>query len=316
MLSRPDVLVLGGGGVLGEAWLSGVLAGIEDGAEIELRRCEHFVGTSAGSIVAATLAAGVALERPAAGGERSPDGPHAALAAPSLAAALVGRAGRAALTVTTPAVPVLLSLGAPFGALARAAVLRATPRAAGSLADLVRRVEVTGVEFDGRLRVVAVARRSGRRVVFGQPGAPAASVAQAVEASCTIPWMFAPARLGGVEYVDGGFWSPTNLDAAPAGRGTHVLCLNPTAGLAGRGRGIALVRNLSGTATAVEAGALRGRGAIVQTVAPDAACAASMGTNLMDHAPRADVLAAGYRQGLGLARTGGPNGRARRPKER
>ena len=30
MLSPPDVLVLGAGGVLGESWLMGVLAGIED----------------------------------------------------------------------------------------------------------------------------------------------------------------------------------------------------------------------------------------------------------------------------------------------
>ncbi len=57
MLSRPDVLVLGGGGVLGEAWMMGVLAGIEDATGFDLRRCEYFVGTSAGAIVAALLAA-------------------------------------------------------------------------------------------------------------------------------------------------------------------------------------------------------------------------------------------------------------------
>jgi NTE family protein len=65
MLSRPDVLVLGGGGVLGEAWTAGVLAGIEDGTGFDLRRCEHFVGTSAGSIVAARLVAGETPRRPA-----------------------------------------------------------------------------------------------------------------------------------------------------------------------------------------------------------------------------------------------------------
>ncbi len=58
MRSRPDVLVLGGGGVLGEAWLMGVLAGIEDGAGLDLRECEAFVGTSAGALVAAHLVAG------------------------------------------------------------------------------------------------------------------------------------------------------------------------------------------------------------------------------------------------------------------
>ena len=67
MLTRPDVLVLGGGGVLGEAWMMGVLAGLEDATGFDLRRCEHFVGTSAGSIVAARLAAGESPRRPAVG---------------------------------------------------------------------------------------------------------------------------------------------------------------------------------------------------------------------------------------------------------
>jgi NTE family protein len=86
------------------------------------------------------------------------------------------------------------------------------------------------VRFDGRLRVCCVERASGRRVIFGAPGAPPAPVADAVAASCAIPWVFAPVEIGGREYVDGGVWSATNLDAAPARRGTHVLCLDPIAG--------------------------------------------------------------------------------------
>src|ERR1700748_1913913 len=66
--TRPDVLVLGGGGVLGEAWMMGVLAGIEDGADLDLRQCESFVGTSAGAIVAAHLVAGNAPRRPSSVG--------------------------------------------------------------------------------------------------------------------------------------------------------------------------------------------------------------------------------------------------------
>ena len=57
MITPPDVLVLGGGGVLGEAWMMGVLAGIEDATGFDLRECEYFVGTSAGSIVSAHLVA-------------------------------------------------------------------------------------------------------------------------------------------------------------------------------------------------------------------------------------------------------------------
>src|SRR3954464_1616553 len=40
----PDVLVLGAGGVVGEAWLSGVLSGIEEQAGLDLRKVERFVG--------------------------------------------------------------------------------------------------------------------------------------------------------------------------------------------------------------------------------------------------------------------------------
>jgi NTE family protein len=55
----PDVLVLGAGGILGEAWMSAVLTGIEDAATgFDARDCEGYVGTSAGSIVAAALAGG------------------------------------------------------------------------------------------------------------------------------------------------------------------------------------------------------------------------------------------------------------------
>ena len=65
--AAPDVLVLAGGGVIGEAWMTGVLAGIEDEAGADLRGIEAFVGTSAGAIVAARLAAGVAPRRPRRG---------------------------------------------------------------------------------------------------------------------------------------------------------------------------------------------------------------------------------------------------------
>src|SRR3954468_8911430 len=52
----PDVLVLGAGGAVVEAWMTGLLGGLG----LDFRQCEYFVGTSAGAIVAATLAAGQA----------------------------------------------------------------------------------------------------------------------------------------------------------------------------------------------------------------------------------------------------------------
>jgi NTE family protein len=63
----PDVLVLAAGGILGEAWMSGFLAGVEDAQGLDFRETESFVGTSAGSIVAARLAAGERPRRPRGG---------------------------------------------------------------------------------------------------------------------------------------------------------------------------------------------------------------------------------------------------------
>jgi NTE family protein len=138
-------------------------------------------------------------------------------------------------------------------------------------------------------------------VVFGSPGAPAATVGEAVEASCTVPWLFVPVEIGGREYVDGGVWSPTNLDAAPAGRDTHVLCLNPTASLTASHPVLAVMRNVARSAVSVESLVLRRRGAAIKTVAPNTECAAAMGSNFMEQEPRPRVLAAGYRQGLLVA---------------
>jgi NTE family protein len=131
-------------------------------------------------------------------------------------------------------------------------------------------------------------------VVFGAPGAPWASVGEAVAASCAVPWVFAPVRIGEREYVDGGVWSVTNLDAAPAGRDTQVLCLDPTAALT------SVLRRAFRVAVAVELQILRRRGARVQHVGPDDAAVEAMGADFMSSATAPAALAAGYRQGRRL----------------
>jgi NTE family protein len=298
----PDILVLGGGGVLGEAWMMGVLAGIEDAAGIDFRNCEYFVGTSAGSIVAAHLAAGQRPRRPPSPGTRARHSP-AQEAAPETAgmARVAARTGEWALAIASTFAPLALGMAAPGGAVVRGALLRRLPRPPDTLDSLRRHIDGLHARFDGRLRVATVDKASGRRVVFGAPGAPRAAVAEAVAASCTVPWLFAPVQIGGREYVDGGVWSPTNADASPAGPGSHILCLNPTASLAGSADAIGLIRRISRTAAAVETLALRRRGAQVQVIGPSADSAGAMGLNLMDRGPARRVLDAGYRQGLELA---------------
>ena len=301
-LTAPDVLVLAGGGVLGESWMSGVLAGMEDAAGIDLRRVEAFVGTSAGSIVAARLAAGRALRRPDDRADPPPEtGAEADGRSESVVRDALRAAGAFAWAGTAPAASAALALGAPAGALVRAAALARMPSGGRRLDRLHDHVAGWGSRFDGRLRVCAVDRRSGRRVVFGAPGAPPAEVADAVLASCAIPWIFAPVEIGGREYVDGGVWSVTNLDAAPAGRDTQVLCLDTISGLDPRTRRMAAMRGAFRVAAELEIQILRRRGARVSHIGPDAAAANAIGPNLMDRGAAQRVLAAGYRQGRAVA---------------
>ena len=288
----PDVLVLAGGGVIGEAWMTGLLAGIEEEAGADLRDVEAFVGTSAGAIVAARLAAGQPPRRPS-----RPAAPAVSEAEPDEARGLLRTAARWGWAATSPLAPVATALSAPGGALVRSALLSRAPDTGRTLARLHGEIERSGARFDGRLRVCCVDKRSGRRVVFGAPGAPRASVADAVTASCAIPWVFAPVQIGEREYVDGGVWSVTNLDAAPARRETEVLCLDPTASLSSP------LRQAFRVAISVELQILRRRGARVRQVGPDAEAAEAMGTDFMATEPYAAALAAGHGQGRALAST-------------
>jgi NTE family protein len=299
--SPPDVLVLGGGGVLGEAWMSALLAGIEDATGFDTRGCEGYVGTSAGSIVAAALAGGV---RPDArlGALPEPPDPDVDdhLAGPGVTTRAL-RAGMA--SAAAPLASLALPTIAPGGALVRRLALNRLPEGTRSLGGLGRRIDSLGAHFDGRLTVSAVDLDSGRRVMFGEPDAPEATVGQAVEASCAIPGYFRPVRIGGRAYVDGGVWSPTNMDTVSVARGTRVLCLNPTGSMS---HSITSPMGAIGLASRslarVEALTLERRGARVQLVSPDAGSLEAIGPSLMEPGRREQVIAAAVEQGRRIGR--------------
>jgi NTE family protein len=288
MRERPDILVLGGGGRQGDAWMTGVLAGLEDANGIAFASCDHFVGTSAGAVVATKLATGRALRRP---DERVGAASNGHPQLPNWAA-------NTAMAVAAPFANVGLRLAVKPAELVRGAALNVVVHQRGDRLDFRQAFPRQRARFDGRLRIVAVDRRSGRRVVFGSPGAPYATVAQALTASCALPLVFAPAFIGGREYVDGAIWSPTNADAAPAGRDARVLILATMASRHGPWN--APVRAASRAAMLVEASALKARGARVRIISPDRNSAISIGRDLMSDAGLEDTHAAGYAQGLSL----------------
>jgi NTE family protein len=289
------VLVLGVGGLVGEAWMAGFLAGVEERTGIDFRRLDGYVGTSAGSIVAATLAAGVSPRRPPVGEAVEADEDEPVRVDPAWR-----RARRAAFAATYPIANLARGATAPAMAFARAALLASLPSGRQPVIELRRAIAQLGGEFDGRLRIVAVDQGSGKRVVFGAPDAPSASVVDAVAASCAVPSIYPEVSIGGRRYVDGGVWSPSNLDAADVDAGDRVLCLLPT-GSAAHSRST-LVRGvgagLHGSTTAVEVAGARRRGATVRVVLPDLRAARAMGPNPLDATHGPAVLAEGFRQGL------------------
>lgn len=309
-MQRPDVLVLGAGGTIGAAWMGGVLAGLAERTGIDFAACERIVGTSAGSMVAADLLAGVEPRAAAPAPAENGGGPADAEEEAAEAALLVfeadapapeaaadermrQRAARLGAGLASAAgsslAPLALSLGRTPGALVRAAALARVEQPRRTLDDLGARIAGHGLRWDGRLRIATVDRATGRRVVFGSPGAPDATVAAAVQASCSIPGFYRPVRIGEAEYVDGAVWSPTNMDAAPAGRETHVLCLAPMAAPLGPRERHPAVRAATAAALRLETLALERRGAIVTVVVPEPA----------DPAEHARVV--GFRQGHALA---------------
>jgi NTE family protein len=211
-------LVLGGGGVVGQAYHSAVLAVLEHDHGFDARTADVVVGTSAGSITGTLLRLGVSAEDLAAWTVRAPlsdDG------------GVLRQVAETAVPDLAPFRPLSLlrrPLRLPGPHMLGRAVTRPLqfrPLAAGMslLApgrhDIVEQLAAlreleTGGWPDRPLWICTVRRRDGRRVVFGRPGSPPAPIHLAVAASCAVPGYFAPVRIGGRSYVDGGAHSPTN----------------------------------------------------------------------------------------------------------
>ncbi|MBU6146946.1 MAG: patatin-like phospholipase family protein [Actinomycetales bacterium] len=232
-------LVLGGGGVLGGAWLTGALHAIESQWQWDLQAITTVLGTSAGSVVGALIAGGASAEdmvahqhgrRWAAGalreiawdyetavGGQLPPRPHLlGPSSPRLLADAVRRLPFAPAVERRLPSAVERRLPDPIDhPLTRGAVIAGLiPAGRGSLAalrDLGDRLQ-RGSTSPVRLRVTAMNLDSGALTVFGAPGAPVAGWGDALAASCAIPGWFAPVRIHGVRYVDGGAVSTTNAD--------------------------------------------------------------------------------------------------------
>jgi NTE family protein len=148
----------------------------------------------------------------------------------------------------------------------------------------------------GETWIVAVDYGSGRRAVFGRPGAPPARLPDAVVASCSIPGWYQPAVIDGRRYVDGGVRSPTSLGMVARAGLDEVFVLAPMASVvADRPRmpHEVLERQLRALMTMTllrEVRALRAAGVAVTVLTPGPEDLAVMGVNLMDPRRRRQVF--------------------------
>ncbi|MGW3248111.1 patatin-like phospholipase family protein [Streptomyces sp. NPDC001070] len=272
-----EALVLGGGGVAGIAWITGLLAGLADAGR-DVTGAEVLVGTSAGSTVAAQLGSGLSLEEL-----------YARQTEPELQSAEI------------MADVDLANFGARIADVLRdAATVPDMRRAVGryaldaetvSEAERRRVIESRLPSLDWptsrALRIVVVDAETGQPRLLDS--ASGVNLVDAVAASCAVPGVWPPATIDGRRYVDGGVRSTANADYAAGA--SRVLVIVPMGAAE-------LFPSEKPLERAVQE--LRAAGAEVAVIDPDEASLAAIGTNPLDPSTRRPAAEAGRAQGRGL----------------
>ncbi len=78
-----------------------------------------------------------------------------------------------------------------------------------------------------QLYIAACELDSAERVIFGHDENADVTISQAVQASTALPVFFRPARIGGVDYIDGGIRNTANIDVAIEKGADLIICYNP-----------------------------------------------------------------------------------------
>ena len=284
-------LVLGAGGTVGLAYHCGVLYALEQVGGVKVAEADLIIGTSAGSVIGAYLRSGWTTDdmwqfalgtHPTLAGMAPDelDDRRTAIFVPAwaspreLARRGVGSAFVLARSVVRgPILPIPASLRRRF------------PGGLFAMAEGERRFDdELPEEWPERpLWLCAVDISSGRRVVLGRPGSPPVGLRRAVMASCAIPGIYKPVRLGAMTLVDGGAHSSTNLDLASKAGCRLIIGVAPMAfdPAAPPDRLRQLTRRVPTRALAAEARAARRRDVDVLLVRPGGTELAVHGTNLM-----------------------------------
>jgi len=235
-------LILAGGGITGGVYELGVLSALDDFIVRGGRSGEfdHYVGISAGSMVAAFLANGIAVEE--LSGAILGTGDEGLLlrrediysfrASPFLRAAweflrhtpaIIRHLRKTGQRVTFLNTISYLQQFLPPGVFSNDNLERYMSRA---LSTKCRSNDFRNLPRE--LSIVAVESDSAERWVFGSGGVQDIPISRAIQASSAIPVFFEPVRIGEHIFIDGGAERVGHLDVALGAGARFVLLINPT----------------------------------------------------------------------------------------
>jgi predicted acylesterase/phospholipase RssA len=235
-------LVLGGGGFTGGVYEIGALRALD---LLTVNRTVNdfdvYVGTSAGSFVAAMISNGVTPEEMMRVVDRQRPTPFPDLDLGNLLRPNLGGLAKSALTLPLRSAQLLrgvaahlgqvsamdlvlgLAEGLPAGAYSGAgverylhAVLTSDPDRSDDFRALEKELYITATDLD-----------TCERIVFGADGWDDVPISTAVRASTALPMVYSPVKVRERELVDGGIVSTTNLDIAVNAGAKFIVVVNP-----------------------------------------------------------------------------------------
>src|ERR1700677_4049339 len=274
---KDRALVLGGGGVAGIAWTTGLLFGLSEHG-VDLRTAEMIVATSAGSAVAAQLSSGLSLkdlfDRQVEPAQQTRElAPRARLFKLLERALLKANHSRDRSEHTRHIGRWALEAPTVTEAERRAVIAARLPSHAWP---------------NSMLLIVAVDTETGEIKLFDRLSGT--DLVDAVSASCAVPGIWPPVTIDGRRYMDGGARSSDNADLALGYARTIILSPMGTAR-----------PEITGDSLEQQVEILKSVGGKAYVVEPDKMSTGAIGLNPLAPETRLPAAKAGRSQGHAIA---------------
>lgn len=275
---KDRALVLGGGGVAGIAWMTGLLLGLCE-RDVDLRTADLTVGTSAGATLGAQLGSRSSLQDLF---QRlvEPSGPTREFT-PDQRLLESFQEARLKFGATPDPIERIRQIG-------KWAIQTPTVPEAKRRAVVAARLP-SHTWPDRELLIVVVDAQSGETTIFDRESGT--DLVDAVAASCAVPGIWPPVTIRGRRYIDGGVRSAENADLAKGY--ARIVILSPM--------GTTLPR-IGGNHLNDQIEILQRAGGQTYLVNPDRKSRKAIGLNPLSPETRGPAAHAGRKQGQSIAK--------------